>query len=220
MAEHGFNDPTTAASAQKVPLDYSFTSPQTILGLNSAFENLFELSLMHSNADPLLSDFPVTNIKGIKIGNFSFDLKRDTFTRKHKITLDSLKYYDNITIDWMEDDSFSVFDFHKKWKSLYYDESKQTWVVGPYNRYINLKLKIQSSSPNILSPRGEGYKTNQLVFELRNIALPKNLPSFDLQYSKSDEIAYSISYPVEKIESFVTLDASERAKSFRHEEYV
>ncbi len=95
----------------RVSEQYGFTDTDTILGLNSAFENLFEVSLMPSTDSPQLADFPVKNIKGIKIANFSFNFKRDTLTKKNKLSSDVLSYYGDIAIEWMEDDNFSVYKF-------------------------------------------------------------------------------------------------------------
>ncbi len=207
MAEHGFNDPAGLGSTSKANSVYGFSDNYTILGLNSAFKNLFEVSLLPNIESPNLADFPVRNIKGISLDNFKFNFKRDPLTRKNKLSSDVLVYYGDVSIDWMEDDRFSVYKFHDKWKKYYYDEASQTWVVGPYNRFISLKVRVNIASANIFSNQdgpGASLTQNQLTLELKNISLPKALPTLDLEYNKADEISYKLAYPVEQITPSIT----------------
>lgn len=197
--EPPFNSPVNGDFLQTSE-NYGFKDSSTILGLNAAFENLFEVSLMQSNDNPDLNDFPVRNIKGIKLPNLGFDLKRALLTRKFHTTPETLKYYSVINIDWMEDDEFSVITFHDKWKRHYYDEDKQRWVTGAKNKFVNLKIRISASSNDLISSNYSNTPPGtHLIIELRNVSIPSQLPKLELEYGKADPISYPLSYPVEKI---------------------
>ena len=204
-----------AALGSRLTSDYGFSSNSSILGKNAAFENLFEITAMSNGENNSVvlpsvirsegftsfdSTIPINNITGISIPSFKFKLKRSSMTRKYGINSGSIEYPGNITIQWMEDDNFSVTHFHNFWKSQYYDEENQCWVTGRPGKFINLKVKVSSHTGNVLTEDSLSPEGKTLVFELRGVGLPSKLPDFSFEYSKADVIKYgSMSYPVESI---------------------
>lgn len=197
----------------RVSASYGFEDT-TVLGLNAVFENMFEVSLMPSAKSPLLARlFPTIarNIVGISIPSMGYDLQRSDFTRKFHASAESLKYPGPISITWMEDSEFTVRRFHELWKKSYYNQTSQYWVSGIENKFINLKIKINSDSLSAMDPGSRAdLGGKQLNIELHNIALPKQLPEFKLSYGKYDIIKYDgLQYPVEEITSYMIEAASD-----------
>lgn len=172
-----------------------------ILEINPAFENIFEITQIDSTNANDLKGFPARNIQSIAVPNLGFTLVRGELTRKYHVKEDSFAYHKEVPITWIEDDYFSVIRFHEEWQNQYYDTTTNRWKVGKPGKFINLKVAITGSSPNIMAAAAdyEAPKRPTLIITLTNVSLPNTLPSIDLDYSKADPITYSLLYPVEKI---------------------
>lgn len=185
----------------KTSSTYDFKDNVTLLGVDAAFENLFDTSLTNTSESPDLVDFPLQNITGIDIPSLGFNLQKSTLTRKAHISADTVIHYDQVIIHFLENKEFSVATFFEKWKSHYYDEARQNWISGKTNKYISLKVRIApSADPPLDLSISDGDKPIDMVIDLRNLTLPKTMPRFSLEYSKADPIKYSIPFVVENVD--------------------
>jgi len=186
-----------------LPSDYGYDQTDNLLGIDAAFENLFEVSLLprFDNSGDFQDSVPIKNITGISVPSIGIAFKRHHKTKRNYIDQDSLKYFSTVTLSWMEDTNFSVAKFHEIWRKNYYDIDEDRWVSGTKDKFINIRLKVRTTTGgDYLKGGGGSSKGNAWIIDLEGVSLPSDLPKYAFEYSKADILTHSgLSYNVKKI---------------------
>lgn len=167
------NNPLIKDNSSSSNFSYLFNN------FNPAFSNLFEINVENEEFGPN----HVLYATGINLKGDNITLKRHEVSKL--FSLERYNRNDIVTINWREDDNFSIKNFHMAWISKFYNREKDVYISydtkeeAIKNLYKKLKVNMQGGYSLIL----EGV-------------LPQSALDLNLNWSGPEVVNYSTTYYV------------------------
>lgn len=180
--------------------EFKYRGETYIYDVEPAQDNLFMLAAFY---DPASGDTGGTidepwmqyQMKGISFSGLGLSFKEDAFSGPWRATLiENVNNVKQVKIDWSDDVSRHVYNYHNVWIKNWYNASSDCLPVGPLGKFRNLRIEMYH-----YVNKSDGYSPilePELIGTLEvNGLVPESIPEAKLSYdANGNDATLSISY--------------------------
>lgn len=165
-----------------------------------AFNNLYKIEMSNpkgESSDSLVKrNYTTLHAFNVQFGGESLQLTRNTVTKQFQLNdTDAYKRTDTLTIQWREDEDWSVKRYHENWVAMFYDKENDHYISYTSDTVDYLYRTFTITLPKNRTI-GEDTSTGYRQIKFSGV-LPQDAPGLNLGWStQANIVSHTINYYV------------------------